>query len=137
MNTKNNNAHEKITDPDKKITEAHEKEKKLTQKIKDWIADFTEWDGSILNTLIAKVVGHKYYVPFYQRRYPPNQNPIQVSSFIFHSRQELEKYKQEMSYNTTFRFVCYSIFRSPLKIENHNGTLSAPVTDAFKVPYLQ
>lgn len=149
MNTKNNGAREKITGPDKqnagpdkKFPAAHEKGKRLTQRIRDWLADFTEWDGSILDTLMARLLGHKYYLPFYQRRFPPNANPIQVSAYIFRSRKDLEAYREQLAANATFRFVCYSTFRSRLKIRMQDGafgdkvlvSLFADIIRRYKVP---
>lgn len=99
----------------------------IIQQVKSRIAKFTEWDGSILNTIIAKAFGHKYYLPFYQRRFPPNGNPIQVSAYIFRSKQDLLRYKKELDANPTFRFVCYSAFRSPLKIQMSDGAFGDKV----------
>lgn len=114
----------------------------LVKRINNRIAQFTEWDGSILAALLAKIIGHKYYLPFYQRRFPPNGNPIQISAFIFRSRKDLEKYKQELAANATFRYVCHSTFRSPLKIKMNDGefgdkvlvSLFADIIDKYKVP---
>ena len=104
-----------------------EKRGGIAERLKGAIAGFTEWDGSILDTLIAKAIGHKYYLPFYQRRFPPNGNPIQVSAYIFRSKRDLLQYKKELEANPTFRFVCYSTFRSRLKIRMSDGAFGDKV----------
>jgi hypothetical protein len=64
---------------------------------------------TVLQAIIAFVLGHKYYANIINTR---GTNKLEISSFIFRSRQEAEEHRKTLESTRTFLYVETVSFRS-------------------------
>lgn len=64
---------------------------------------------TVIQALVAALLGHKYYANIINTR---GTDRIDISCFIFHSREEAEEHRREIEKTRTFMFVETVSFRS-------------------------
>lgn len=67
---------------------------------------------SIIQKVIAHILGNKYWLCIVNRR---GTDRVDISGYIFRTREEAEEYKMSLEGNASFRFVEMHSFRSRSK----------------------
>ena len=67
---------------------------------------------TVLQAIIAWLIGHKYYANIVNTR---GTDRLEITSFIFHSKQEAEEHRRTLDTTRTFMWVETISFRSRIK----------------------